>query len=226
MPHVYFNLLPKFPKAAGTPKEFGEWDTRLQEEYPVRYKINSAIHNTVNVIWGCPKRKLTDMRMAFMYRYISDHKYNTVVIGKPDYYEPFDRILRAPFTVFKEFMDDIYSGNSHVQWHFDDSDVNESITKEYIDKKNALWTEMEALYHWWTVEHTNRCAELEKTYPLPEIPEEWGLLAIVDEDYKDEPLIVTLKECYDMRRQVEAYWDAQDEEMLIRLAKIRLELWD
>ena len=226
MPRVYCKLLPKFPKPAGTVKEFREWNTKLQEDYPVRYKINSIIHDIVNVVWRCPKSKLNDMQLAFMYRSSSDHKYNTIVIGKPDYYEPFDRILRAPFTVFMEFMNDIYSGKSHVRWHFDDSEVSETLTKEYIDTKNALWAEMEALYLWWTVEHTNRYADMEKTYPLPDIPEEWGTLAMIDEDYRGEPQIVALKECYDMRRQVEAGWDEQDEEMLIRLAKIRLELWD
>lgn len=150
----------------------------------------------------------------------------------PGYYDPSDQILHHAFDIFAEFMEYQLSGKSHVVWEYskehypewmlEDEEQLKSMNEE-ITRRNHIWSEMKDLYHWWTVVYPNQ----EDTLPeYDNIPKEWGTMAMFKDEYRDTPEVKAWRRNADLRNEMEDKWLQEENDNLIRLAKIRHSLWD
>ena len=101
--------------------------------------------------WYYLKQKL--MRPVWWLRYRFDRKHQYHIIRtelEPGYHDCDYQILHGAFAPFKDFMDNIYDGESHVIWDYSEVEPQEYMSEEYIAVRQELWNEMETLYYWWT----------------------------------------------------------------------------
>lgn len=218
-------FLPKFPKSAGTAKEFRDWDIHLKETYPTRYKIAKIAETIYHKIILFPMWRIRDFKWKMLHTYHPKYQYHVFRSKRlqPDYYNIETRMLFFNFEMFERFMDRILRGESDVLWDYSDCEVDEQhgMSQTLIDEKQARWVEMNELYTWWTETRPNR-----KELEFPKLPEEWGMLAVVNEDFENEPRILEWKAISKLYHEQETNWLQEDDEMLIRLIKLRHDLWD
>ena len=226
---MYLKLgLPKFPKAAGTMKEFRDWDLKLKKEFPFRYAMNNFFSDIYRRFILFPSWRLRDAWWGIKYRVVPKYKYTEYKLArlKPGYQDTDTLILYFAFEQFEVFMKRQLTNPRHV-WeytkeHFEDWMEDDEVEAE-IAERNALWKEMNELYEWWTVTVPNQ----EETLPeYNELPEEWGTMAVFNEDFDNEPQMIEHKKISDQRIQIEEQWKKDETEYLIRLMKIRMMLWD
>ncbi len=222
--------LPKFPKSAGTVKEFRDWEKKLKNEYPIRYVIGEAA-NLFFQPFRHTKWKLKHAYWWVQYRVNPKHNYRTIKIKRldPGYYDEDTLLFYAMFEIFETFMKRQLT-NPQIVWEYDKShypdwmieDDPEGIQKD-IDSHNTRWKEMNEIYNWWVNVYPKR----EETLPeYPELPKEWGMMAALNEDFDDTEEIKEYKRVGDIHWKAEEDWHKEDEEMMIRLVKIQSSLWD
>lgn len=217
-------FLPKFPKSAATIEEWQDWDEKMEREYPIRFKLANAAHWVEMHCWGLPKARFRDAKWWVLHRIHPKHRNHIIKIHtlKPGYHDARDRIFYGAFDVFEVFMKNILDGNSHHLWDYSEEEVCDHMTQEYIDTQQARWVEMNEIYDYWIARKTR-----EDVLPdFPTIPDEWGMLAVCNSKYDDEPLMESWREIADYHRQAEAVWEEEDQEMFHRLVDIRECLWD
>ena len=219
--------LPKFPKSAGTIKEFRDWEKKLESEYPIRYAIGESINLFFRPL-RTAKRKLKNAYWWVQYRVNPKHKYTTIKLKRldPGYHDPDILLFYSMFEIFEGFMKTQLT-DSHVKWVLTKDDFEEwweekDVEKE-MKKRNDLWDEMNTIYDWWINVYPNR----EGTLPeYPKIPKEWGLMAVFNEDFDDEEIMIEYKKIIKIHLKMEEDWNKEDEEMMHRLIKIHSNLWD
>ncbi len=226
MPTVYFKLLPKSGRTSSSAKQIRDWDVYLRENFPIRFKINNFIWKAHLKLITFPIQRLKDAKYWFLYRFHPKHKYNTIVFDEPGYYDPSYAVLHAPFVVFTEFMDRIYAGKSHVMWV-----PEEGWEEQFEGEKERLvnrWIEMEELYNWWNKIRPTRREDWEAENPNPykNIPEDWGFMPMFNDDFRNTPEVIEWKAHAAASNEMSGKWQQDDEDMLIRLMKIRHHLWD
>lgn len=225
----YFNLLPDFPKPAGSAKEFKDWDDKLKVEHPTRYRINHAVDKAVLHLIRFPCWRLRDMKFWILHRVhpkYTMHKINIKSIS-PGYHDPVKLILHAPFDVFCQFMDRIYAGDSYVLWYYEEGDDHRQYADpEEIERTNKRWQEMQTLYKWWMIDRPNREVIWDEQHPRIRLPKEWGTFAPFNDDYRNTPEVREWQAHANRSNEQHAVWEQDDEDMLIRLIKIRPCLWD
>jgi hypothetical protein len=220
-------ILPPFPKIAGTIKEFKDWDSKMKAEHPILFKLDAIVYRvTFNCIY-VPKQRLSDVLYWFRYRLIPRHRHHVVAprTVKPGYIDPREMLLHCNFHIFAEFMTYQLSDDCRVLWYYPELDeIEDSSTIEDYEHKvtrNATWNTMMELYNWWSIE---RPARSEQEYP--DLPDEWGFLATLNEDYDNEPLMQQWCAVSAANQQLELEWDEQDQLMLHKLIDIRQYMWD
>jgi len=222
--------LPKFPKSAGTIKEFRDWEKKLESEYPKRYAIGDAINRFLQP-FRTAKWKLKNAYWWVQYRVNPKHNYTTIKLKKldPGYYDPDAIMFYAMFEIFEEFMKRQLT-EPYIVWEYDEShfpewmveDDPEGVKKE-IEWRNTLWKEMNDIYNWWVNVYPNR----ESTLPeYPTIPKEWGSMAVLNEDFDNEEVMIEYKKVINTHLNMEEDWHNEDDEMMIRLVKINRHLSD
>lgn len=209
-------------------KEFRDWDLKLKKEFPFRYAMNNFFTDTYRRFILFPSWRLRDAWWEIKYRIVPKHKHTEYKLKrlKPGYYDTDTLILYFAFEQFEVFMKRQLTNPRHI-WeytkdHFEDWMEDDEVEAE-IAERNALWKEMNELYEWWTVTVPNQ----EETLPnYNELPEEWGGLAVFNEDFDNEPKMIEHKKISGQRVKMEDQWKKDETENLIRLIKIRQMLWD
>jgi hypothetical protein len=226
---TYFNLLPDFPKTAGSAKEFKDWEDNLKVEYPTRYRINELVGTVMFNCIQVPSWRLRDMKYWVLNRVhpkYTMHKINIKSIS-PGYHDPMELIIHAPFDVFCQFMDRIYAGDSYVLWYYEEGDEHRQYADfDEIERVNKRWDEMQKLYGWWMIERVNREDIWDEKNPRTILPREWGTLAPFNDDYRDTPEVQEWRAHAKRSNEQQQVWAQDDEDMLIRLIKIWPCLWD
>jgi len=223
--------LPKFPKVAGTMKEFRDWDLKLSKEYPIRYAIAEAITWAIFRPLRSAKWKINNAYWWVQYRINPKHKFTTIKLKKlkPGYYDPDALIFYAMFEIFEGFMKRQLT-DPQIVWEYNEShftdwmieDDPEGVQRE-IESRNALWKEMNEIYDWWVNVYPNR----ESTLPdYPSLPKEWGNMAVLNEDFDDKEEMIEHKRIMDIHFKAEEDWLNEDDEMMVRLSKINRHLSD
>lgn len=225
MPRSYFSLLPKFPKSAGTCKEFRDWDIELRAKYPTRYKINAFLETAQRKLFLYPSWRLRDAKYWVLHRIHPKYIYHKITLKtlKPGYHDTSELILHTSFDLFTEFMEFQLSDDCHILWDYSEEVPDENVSEAYILERQERWVTMNELYEWWTKVRPNREDTQED---FPDLPDDWGFMAPLNEDFDDTPEVKEWRRVADEHNRQEEEWNREDETMLIRLMKIRLSLWD
>lgn len=206
-------------------KEFRDWDIHLKETYPRRYAIQEKLEYLYQRVLLFPSWRLRDAKWNLIHRFHPNHKYHIIKTSlKPGYYDTTERMLFALGDDFAAFYERILSGESHTVWDFSDAelDPDHGMTQEYIDQRQDIWLKMGTIYTWWKA-RPNRDKKFEK---FPEIPEDWGIMAMFNDDFRDTPEVKAWREVADQHNKMEENWKKQDQEMLHKIIDIREYLWD
>lgn len=93
------------PLAATLP-EWAEWDKMAAKKWPVQYFLVYTICGGIDTWLYIQKRRLSDIKWAFVYRFVRKHQYHRLETGLPPrYYEYNDRIIEAILHTNKQFID-------------------------------------------------------------------------------------------------------------------------
>lgn len=218
-------LVPPFPKVAGSMKEFRDWDIYLEAKYPKRFALQQKLESAYRRCLLFPAWRMRDLKWAILHRYHPNHRYNVIKTSlEPGYYDVTERMLFALGDDFASFYERILAGESHSVWDYSDMkpDPQHGMTQEHIDARQAIWLTMGEIYAWWKARPTR-----EDAFPeMPEIPEEWGMMAMFNDDFRDTPEIKAWREVADKHHEMEKEWKAKDQEMLHKIIDIREYLWD
>lgn len=187
-----------------------DWKIQLAAKFPIRTFIQETIPQKWKDIAGYKiKHTWRDLYWGFKHRYIKRHQYNVLrpKTLEPGYYDPDIRILHACMEDLREFYD---RGATQVDWD----------SNEY---HNQVYKEMTAIYTWWTKEYPTREQEWEKANPYPQnIP--WKRL-FSNGKHDNDADVIEYRRVAELHRKIEEKWAQDEEDMLIRLVKIRRSLW-
>lgn len=200
--------VPDMPEAA-TFEEWDEWQSSAKAKHPVRYFLSWTLPITASRLW---RQWIHDpwywLKCRVWYRH------NVLVIHSlpPTWTDRDERLLHAAFQILVDFIEqEECSEWSHVHRTREQLIADYDTTYEGCDPEHAAdirkhaeeraddWLAIKALYDWWTVERPAR-KEPEATGGYTR---EWG----------------------DRYREFEESCDAEDDEMLIKLIKLRGYLW-
>ena len=184
-------------------EEWEDWTNNAKSAFPVRYWLRDV----TNWIEWLPRRA---DRIWWQLRHRTTDRFHVVKLDiEPGYYDCDERILQSVFHLFNEFMEQQEDG--HVDWE--------------SDYHSEEWSEMNEIWEWWK-QREGREERFDEENPHPELPEKWGFLSVCNSRYEDEAVMKQWKEVSELYRHQEATWDQEDEDMLIRIMKIRRRLWD
>lgn len=141
-----------------------------------------------------------------LHTFVPKHQYHIIRTSlEPNYYDPDTRILYATMDMVKEFVD--------ITQH----------TIEWEDNEHhaAVWKELQIVYGWWTDKYPTREEE------LPDFPDvdNVKILGEHSEEHKDDADVIEWRRVADLHHKIEEEWDREEEEMLIRVMKLRKYLW-
>lgn len=184
-----------------------DWKKNNKEKYPIRYFLFKTLPRKIELtFYHRIRNPLSNLKWAIIHRFHPKHQYNILKPRslKPGYYDSDTRILHA-------CMDEVSVFVEHEE-KYGMTDWNG--TKQH---KHA-WSEMKVIYKWWN-----------KTRPATEEKVENLLHRWSDAFDKDggfnKPRSPKTSKLSDKMYKLENLIDATDEEMLIRLARIRLFMW-
>jgi len=182
---------------------WGAWtkfDNEQKAKYPIRWFFFDTIPDEFDTYW----RMINRWVWAIRHRYQPKHKYHIVRTSlKPGYWDPTSQILYATMDTVKEFVDET---KDTVAW---DSDPPHAET----------WAELQIVYNWWVNEYPHREEK------LPEFPEIDHEKLFGDDDYREDQEYIEWNKIAKIHNQAEIDWAREEEEMLIRVMKVRNFLW-
>ena len=185
------------------------WKAELRKEFPIRNFIQIKIPRAFRKVfkYGINKR-FHDLKWKFIHRYVPRHQYNVLRPAslKPGYHDPCERILHACMEELREYFE---KGAPDISWDSDEHHAH-------------VYSEMKEIYDWWVNTYLNHEERLDKEYPFPkDVP----IGRILGHKHDDDPAVIEWRRIADIHHKAEDQLLAQEEEMLIRLMKIRRSLW-
>lgn len=193
---------------AATSREWREWRKYAKEKYPIKYFLYEDLERWT---WWPIKHKLQYTYWWVKHRFHPKHRYHVIKPRtlEPGYYDARTLILHAQMDILADFYEH-QKKYGHVDWEGDED-------------HSRIWKEIEAIYNWW-IAHQDR----EKLLPeFPRHPEETKddiFLGDETDNYPEYQVAMDIASAEYHRLECE--WETQEEEMINRLAKIRLYLWD
>lgn len=204
-----YKLKPYKAPSAATAKGWRVWREETRKAHPVAWFIFETCIDGAFDFWRYRVVKpLSDFRWWLAYRLCPVHRYHVVDTGlRPGYHDEREILLHASFAVLTRFVERQRT-DGHVNW---DSDPDHA----------RVWAEMQAMDHWWRVERPARESK------LPELPElDLPFLEQFEAENQEREDVKAWNKIAAQHNAMEKAFDEEDEAMLIRLAKIRLALWD
>lgn len=219
-----FNI--PFPYAL-THNEWNEYCNILKKYYPIYYLITEVIYGFLqcNIIW--PFSRFCDIIQNFI-RYRITKKYHIIKTGlKPNYYTNDERILNGLFNILKDFVElsrsrmcKLTDGEIVINAY----DTNRDLGLKFLDwlinmndeHQSGTAKEMKELYLWWVDVRPNRKDPWDDEI-LNSLPE----LSWLEIEEQTDPNADIRRERRNIAYETERKYEKEDEEMLIRLIKIR-----
>lgn len=147
----------------------------------------------------------------FKCRFIKPYNVVKIPTLHPEWSDIDERILHVNFTLLGMYMD--LENPAQINW-------------EDGPERSFAWKEIQYLYYWWKTERPKR-EKMEEVFNARLDEMNWHL--------KTEPIgnglsrlippTPEVKKEFDKWHELEARWENEDEENLIRLMKVRLYLW-
>jgi hypothetical protein len=239
------------PPGALTSKGWRLFNEEFKEKAPIRYWIGHDFRHAVTLPI---KWKYDAVRNWIRFRtYDKYHIVKTGL--KPDYYGFGERILHANFNMLKDFVECDKSwhgfwsqdekekqtwcqkyipfywtfvefrrpdlGINHLEWEMTLDDPSLPPQDQSPEQACSAREQM-ALYKWWTEIRPSR-----KEEPMIEYSDQGlGMMSILDDDFDhDAEDYKRNQDILERNEKLREEWNREDEEMLIRLVKIREHLW-
>ncbi|GAB2875767.1 hypothetical protein GCM10027093_09000 [Paraburkholderia jirisanensis] len=195
--------------AGGTAKEWRLWEEKARTEHPVGWFIFETVVDGAFDVWRYRVAKpINDLVWWFRYRCCRQHQNHLIDTKLPPGYHDADRqLLHASFAILTDFVHRQKNGG-HVAWDADPEHAK-------------VWAEMQSLDIWWRDERPLRDSGLPE-HPHVDLPD----LELFEEENQDRADVQEFYRVCKVRRTMDAQFQQEDEDMLIRLAKIRTRLWD
>ncbi len=179
-----------------------KWEDDMKGKYPIRF----FFYETIPDIWGDIRHKVRNIKWWFFHRFHPKHRYHVVRTRlEPGYYDPDTLILESCFALLCDFVE-YNTVKEHIDW---------DVTPE----TREIWDEMNRLANWFNFERPHREEAFDLMYKDVERPE--NVFNYDQDDPRYKPYHDYLKAITDYENK----WRDEDEEMLIRLMKIRNYLW-
>lgn len=206
------------PPRALTMEEWGLFDKEFKKNAPIRYFIKNVFLTKLK-LW---KRKLINDPIDWV-RYRTTRRFHIINTGlKPGYYDKDWLMLHGNFALLKNYVEvecaSLHNWNKtekvkdagikHLEWEISLGDES--------PKQSAAAKEILELYRWWTAIRPNRVLS-----PSPKSLKDLDLYEMWNAIGNDQEIKNHFKE----QRELEAFWRQEDDDMLIRLIKIRHNLW-
>jgi len=236
------------PPGALSSKGWRLFNKEFREKAPIRFWVRKSFRHAILYPIS---RTNTKIYSWFSYRLFN--RYHMVDTGlKPGYYEIDTRILNVNFNMLKDFVEcelawtqDVHDdkpwykkiriirmfersrfrrpdlGLKYLAWaaKLDDPSLPPF---ERCENQAIASREVAILYDWWVNKRPNR-----EKVRIPDYTDQGlGDLSVLDEefDHSAEDYRKT-KEAMDAQHELDEQWKNEDDEMLIRLIKIRHDLW-
>ena len=194
--------------------QWDDWHAEARANHPTRYFLQETIPDKADDVWRFFARPSRDAYWWIAHRVNPKHRYHVCKPRtlKPNYHDPRTMILHSSMECLVQFYEHAID---QIVW--DDG-----------EERLHAYNEIIAIYKWWTEEYPHRRDNFVNGDPLPEyveLPEEWGMMAMFNDKYRNEPIVEEWRKGADIRNKNDEDWYNKTEEMLIRLMKIRLYLW-
>lgn len=188
-----------------------EWEKDLKEKYPIRY----FFYESLPEFWSYHiYRRARDIKWWFLHRFHPSHRYHVIKTSlEPGYWDPDTRMFTAAFDLLSEFVEHERGPNQHVDWDAE-------------EPHRSAWKEMNELYEWWK-DRPNREDRWEKENPEPPIDDDLkdGFFKRFQQQHRDRPCVIAYGEWAMRHHKQSDEWDQEDDDMFIRLVKIRRFMW-
>lgn len=195
--------------------EIGAWDDwhdDMKAKYPVRFFIYETIPDFWDDIWSFGiVKKLSNIKWWFFHRFHPKHRYNVIKTSlKPGYHDPDNRMFYAAFNLLCEFVEE---AGDMINW-------------EDEAGHSKAWKEMSELYDWWNNIRPHREERWENENPKPTLPDHIErTLGIFAQKNRELPEVIKYHEYLSKYNEATQQWEVEDDDMFIRLIKIRRYLW-
>ena len=218
-----------------TGEDWHDWRIEMRENYPIRYFLNEEFASTFIWPWKFPLERARDW-----VRYRTTRRHHIVKTGQePGYMDSGDQMFYSAFNLLKEFVE---VEKAHMwRWCEDDSELKGAdagvaylkwemgLGKEGGLNQAENAKEIYELYNWWVHERANRKDPYEhpdwdKYYELKK--EIYGERGFGIATHLDTPELKELQDkIFGRVGEIEEREEREDEEMFIRLAKVRKGMW-
>jgi hypothetical protein len=192
-----------------------DWDdyyAKLAELYPVKFFLTSTLPGLIRYTWlRWAGWKLRDA--YWWVRYHTINKYHMLDLRQPDYkygyLEPDTKMLYAMFNLLNEAVD---TGHLYIPSEDEIQDA-EDYERHALQCQRDEYLEVKAIHHWWNVER------LEEHKAEKDLLDRWHTLFSIDRSSTEA------KQLHEQLSEMETLHHQKEEEMTIRLMKVRRHLW-
>jgi hypothetical protein len=237
------------PPGALTTEAWHLFNEEFKEKAPIRYYFDKTFPKYFRPIKG----KISDLMWGIRYR--TYDKYHVIRTGlKPGYYEIDTRMLHCNFSLLVSYVELQLAGMCYLfsdeyekeRWKWNIPFYSHFVKVDPIWGVTSLYRRIEGgksasaapsdiaeaefgkevleLYTWWT--KTRPARHLQKE-PLPDYSNQGlGSMAIFHPAFDETAAdYVAFTAAYKKNEALKEAWEIEDDEMLIRLVKIRKRLW-
>jgi hypothetical protein len=238
-----------YPPGSLTASGWRLFDKEFKQNAPIRYWIKKDFRHEIIL----PIKWKYDAVCNWI-RFRTYDKYHVVNTGlKPNYYDFDTRMLHVNFNMFRDFIEcekarlnwctgkkqnvkwyqklPFYwkfiefrspeDGLKYLEWEMTLDDPSLP-PHEQSPEQAALAREQFVLYKWWTQDRPSREEESFVDYSDQGL----GIMGVLDDDFdRNAADYLNAKKVIQKNNDLQDQWEKEDEEMLIRLVKIKGSLW-
>jgi len=216
-------LYPNYPRDALTAQGWNDW-AKIEKNSPSRYFLANTVPDFILYKLLNPISKLDDLLWKFKWRYVKKHQYNIIRTElEPAYYDQDTLLLYGMFAVLCSYVEE---GREHLEWSAFSGECKGS---QEDNAKEALF-----LYDWWKTNYNKRPDEYEISGVSACHEEHDKILKELGEDdlmagFTDIGMTKDLLKKRDIAhkklQKIEKNWVKEEEEMMLRLVKIKKSMW-
>lgn len=190
-----------------------DWEEKVKVMYPVRYFLVEELVPWFNLQW---RKYVTDPIYWFKCHFMKSHKYHILSLrqpankefGFPAYkYGWIDSDTKMTYALFNIL--NIYVKDEMPHQYCPSEE--EVIAEPHLQHQRNAWLETKAIHYWWNVER------LRQQKAHDELLHRWSEARKVDAP--------ETQQLWDEMKETEKALEDKEEEMIIRLIKIRRSLW-
>lgn len=207
--------------SAATMTEWREWEEKASKDYPITFFFLEAVpdffRNCYNRYWKWPVlEKIYNWKCKYL------RKYHHIKIDVDRFIDPVGQSKLAKYHWYDSDTRILYGMFQILVDYYEKEEPGEQFDWTASPEHERIWAEINELYKWWTVTRPNRPdshAHIEDSNHGCEGP--FMVFDLPDND----PRYIQFRADMDRSRQIEAEYQQEDTEMLIRLITIRENLW-